>query len=91
MMQIFDLRLSPGEVWSWRVECGFSVLRQKRGHSSGYNHPCSHHTDAALHRRVRLLLQVRQIIPKTLYIIIVFLCVDVFKYLRVCVFGVCLL
>lgn len=41
---------------------GFRLLRQKRRHSSGYNHPCGYRTDAALHRRVRLLLQVRQII-----------------------------
>lgn len=56
----FDVRdPSPGEVWSWRMVGGFSLLRQKRRHPSGHNHPCSHCPDAALHRRVRLLLQVR--------------------------------
>lgn len=50
--------LRPGEVWSRRVAGGFGVLRQKKRHSSGDHHPRRHHTDAAVHRRVRLLLQV---------------------------------
>lgn len=50
--------LRPGEVWSRRVAGGFGVLRQNKRHSSGDHHPRRHHTDAAVHRRVRLLLQV---------------------------------
>lgn len=53
--------LSPGEIWPRRVGCGFGLLLKKRRHSSGYNHPGGDHTDAAVHRRVSLLLQVRRI------------------------------
>lgn len=52
--------LSPGEIWPRRVGCGFGLLLKKRRHSSGYNHPGGDHTDAAVHRRVSLLLQVRR-------------------------------
>lgn len=51
--------LSAGKVRSRRVVGGFSLLRPKRRHFSGHNHPGRYRTDAAVHRRVRLLLQVR--------------------------------
>lgn len=52
------LFLFPGEVWLWRVGRGFCVLRRKSQTPSRHHHPLGHRSDAALHRRVRLLLQV---------------------------------
>lgn len=68
--------LSPGEVWSWRVVGGFSLLRQKRRHPSGYYHPRCDLPHAGLHCHLCLLLPVRQMVTFSTRIdTFVFVCV----------------